>query len=101
MISRRGFFGMLAGLAAAPAAIPLAKVFEEEDTGGFWSWLTRPIVHNPLADRLRVYYDKQFTANLIANLRANTPLMCRLTRPTPAMSGKTIHFFPYDMRKSA
>ena len=27
MISRRGFFGMLVGLAAAPVVAPLAKVF--------------------------------------------------------------------------
>ncbi len=29
MISRRGFFGMLAGLAAAPVLAPLAKLFPE------------------------------------------------------------------------
>jgi hypothetical protein len=28
-VSRRGFFGMLAGLAAAPVAAPLAKLFPE------------------------------------------------------------------------
>ena len=32
MISRRGFFGMLAGLAAAPALKPIAKLIPKPET---------------------------------------------------------------------
>ena len=37
MISRRGFFGMLAGLAAVPALAPLAKLFPE--SAGYTTYL--------------------------------------------------------------
>ena len=78
MISRRGFFGMLAGLAASPAFAPVMKFFPE----------TQQLA--------RVYYSKEMIANLKRQMELRSPLMCRL-RDTPKFyGGKEIKFYTFQ-----
>ena len=77
MISRRGFFGMLAGLAAAPALAPVMKFFPDARQAA------------------RVYYTKE----MIANLKKQTELgsLFRSRGPIPYHEGKQINFFTYKL----
>ena len=87
-LSRRGFFGMLAGLAASPALAPLAKLFPEP----ILEYQYKTWGPNGVQDHLATYY----TRSLMSNLRSNTPLMTLLSdKPLPTHTGKEIKFFTY------
>ena len=91
-LSRRGFFGMLAGLAASPALAPLAKLSPEP----ILEYQYKTWGPNGVQDHLATYYTHSLMSNLLSNLRSNTPLMTLLSdKPLPTHTGKEIKFFTY------
>lgn len=100
MISRRGLFRLLGGLAVSPVLKPLAALIPDNGisegripwwAGGWW--------RNRSVDRtLEVYYSEQ----LLETLRTNTPLLASIQQnPLPLRSGKTIQFFTFSNPKES
>ena len=55
MISRRGLFGLLAGVAAAPVMAPLAKIVPEPETYTTYLLSDETLVHLDLGIQKRMY----------------------------------------------
>lgn len=93
MISRRGLFRLLGGLAASPVLKPLTGLFPVNGihSGKLSPWFGGIWKQRSAARSLEVYYSK----NLINTLRAQTVLTEGETRPLPINTGKTIQFFTY------
>ncbi len=87
MITRRGFFGLLAGALATPAFKPLADLLPEATVFGY-----HPQCFDKLSELTRIYYDQR----ALAILKANTPFQALMQKkPIPFHGGKTIQFFTY------
>lgn len=110
--SRRGFLGLLAGIAATPVLAPLSKLLPPTKTyiagkdavinatiGSYADYINISDIAfdsaiDPQVELLTTYYTK----SVMRNLRANTPLQSALVfKPVPANTGNTIKFYNYDL----
>ncbi len=110
--SRRGFLGLLAGVAATPVLAPLSKLLPTTKTyiagkdavikatiGSYADYtnisdLSFDSAIDPQVELLTTYYSK----SIMWNLKANTPLQSALIfKPVPANTGNTIKFYKYNL----
>lgn len=88
MVSRRGFFKLLGGIAASPVLKPLAKLLPEPKTYSTYIYGKNAVI-GQYADFIK-FYDKA----MLDNLKANTPFLAMSKQmPLPERTGNQIQFF--------
>ena len=110
--SRRGFLGLLAGVAATPVLAPLSKLLPPTKTyiagkdavinatiGSYADYtnisdLAFDSAIDPQVELLTTYYSQSLMWNLKANMNFGS---AHVFKPIPANTGNTIKFYNYDL----
>lgn len=110
--SRRGFLGLLAGVAATPVLAPLSKLFPPTKTyiagkdavinatiGSYADYTNiSDLAFEPAINAEIEFLNTYYAQSLLWNLKANTPFQSALIfKPVPANTGNTIKFYNYDL----
>jgi hypothetical protein len=107
-LTRRGFFRLFGGAAAAVAVAAVAPTYFIPPIGG---WKSSTIInpnectighyadyYPPPAELLKTYYSKAF----LENIKAQTPFTrMAARRPLPARSGELVNFYRHELGVSA